>query len=583
MTTLARITFVVLLAATVAAFFVTQRLKRSPAIVAHAHFGPEAFSPNGDRSYDRTRITFRLLDDDDVTVSVVADDGDVVRTLVSGASIHAGRQRNWYWNGLEDDGTRAPDGYYRARVGLRHQGRTVVLPGVVRLDTERPRPRVTSVQGRGAGGARTPLFITHGHVTPLTVRFTGSTQRHSELLVERTDGRRPQVVARARTPPRRHTLRWDGTVHGHAPAPGVYRLRIRVQDLAGNVGESPAQAPGIGVTVRGVAVQPPLAPVPAGKRALFLVDARGHRYAWDLRDLSGRTLRSGTSRGPRLRVRLPGDRAGVYELEARANGQRIAVPVAAAAPRHHKVLVVLPALRWMGTDPVDDEGDGVPNTLGRHQPAPVYRVLAGLPPGFRTQEARLLRYLDQRVHVYDLTTDAALAAGQGPKLAGHTGVLLAGEETWLPPALAADLRRWVQDGGTAATFAVRTMRRAVRLRSGVMSEPTALSPEDALRAHLGPIVHKPGRLVAFPPDRIGLFQDTDGLFRDEPAYEPTRGVPAGRPLAAAGPDPSTPVVLAYALDRGRVIRAGLPGWATQLGSDHSVAGVTDRAWTLLSR
>jgi hypothetical protein len=568
----------------VAAFFVTQRLKRSPAIVARAHFGPEAFSPNGDRSYDRTRVTFRLLDDDDVTVSVIDDDNDAVRTLVSGDAIRSGRQRNWYWNGLEDDGTRAPDGYYRARVALRHQGRSVIVPGVVRLDTERPEPRITSVQGRGARGARTPLFITHGHVTPLTVEFTGSTGRHSELLVERTDGRRPQIMARSRTPPRRHTLHWDGTVHGHPPGPGVYRLRIRLRDLAGNTGTSPARAPGIGVTVRGVAVQPPLAPVRAGRRARLLVDARGRRYAWSLRSVdSGRLLREGTGRRPRLRVRLPGGRAGLYELEARANGQRSSVPVAATAPQRHRVLVVLPALRWMGTDPVDDEGDGVPNTLGRHQPAPLNRVLAGLPPGFRANEARLLRYLDSRVHLYDLTTDAALAAGQGPKLAGHRGVLLAGQETWLPPALAAELRRWVQDGGTAATFAVRTLRRTVRLRSGVMSEPTSLLPDDAFRAHLGPIVHRSGALTAFPPDEVGLFQNTDGLFRGVPAYEPTRGVPAGTPLSAAGPDPRTPVILAYALDRGRVIRAGLPGWAGRLGSDHSVAGVTDRAWTLLSR
>jgi hypothetical protein len=127
------------------------------------------------------------------------------------------------------------------------------------------------------------------------------------------------------------------------------------------------------------------------------------------------------------------------------------------------------------------------------------------------------------------------------------------------------------------------MRRSVRLAGGRLSGPTALAATDALRARLGPIVHHRDELTAFPPDRVGLFSTTDGLFRRVPDYEATRGVPAGRPLATAGPDPDTPVILAYALGHGLVIRAGVPGWPGRLGADHSAAGVTDRAWALLSR
>jgi flagellar hook capping protein FlgD len=580
-TLLVRITFAVLVAATVAAFFVTQRLKRSPAIVAGARFGPEAFSPDGNGHYDRARIRFRLRKADDVTVAVVDEGGDVVRTLRTAAPVPAHATRRLTWNGRADDGRRAPDGYYRARLGLRHQGRTVTVPGVVRLDTEPPTPVVTSVEGHGARGAHTPLFLTYGRVTPLTVRFTGSTLRHSELLVERTDGRAPRVVARTRAAPRRHTLHWDGTVDGRAPAPGVYRLRVEVYDLAGNLGHSPGR--GTGVTVRAVAVEPPLVPVVAGRRATFYVDARRRAYRWTLRRVGGGVEAAGRGRGPRLRVRVPGGRSGAYELTVGANAHHTTVPFAVRDPSRRRVLVVLPALRWLGSDPVDDDGDGVPNTLDRGQPAPLRRVLAGLPAGFRAGEGRLLAHLDRRVRRYDLTTDAALALGRGPRPAGHRGVLVAGQETWLPRSLAAELRRWVHGGGTLATFSVHSMRRAVRLRDETLSAPSPLKAVDALGSRLGPIVHRPGDLTAFPPDGPGLFAATDGLFAHVDAYETTRGLPGGRPEAAAGPDPRTPVILAYALGRGRVIRAGVADWTARLGSDPSVTGVTDRAWTLLSR
>ena len=53
--------------------------------------------------------------------------------------------------------------------------------------------------------------------------------------------------------------------------------------------------------------------------------------------------------------------------------------------------------------------------------------------------------------------------------------------------------------------------------------------------------------------------------------------------AAAGPQASQPVVVAYTLGRGLVIRSGLSQWSARLGRDANVDAVTRRAWTLLSR
>ena len=60
------------------------------------------------------------------------------------------------------------------------------------------------------------------------------------------------------------------------------------------------------MTIRAVAVQPPLTPSRAGTRGTVFVDARRHRYRWALREIGqGRVLERGVGRNPRLRVRAP--------------------------------------------------------------------------------------------------------------------------------------------------------------------------------------------------------------------------------------------------------------------------------------
>src|SRR3954469_18536450 len=144
MTRLARIVFVLLVAATFAAFFVAQRLKNAPSVAEITHVTP-FFSPNGDGRGDVDRITFTAKQADRVTATIVDPEGDRVRRLAEGLEVRPGRAVNVVWDGRTDDGLRVHDGRYRLQLGLRRTGRSVVIPGSFNVDTTPPTPVVASV------------------------------------------------------------------------------------------------------------------------------------------------------------------------------------------------------------------------------------------------------------------------------------------------------------------------------------------------------------------------------------------------------------------------------------------------------
>ena len=101
--TVAIAVFALLVVATVAAFFVTQRLKRSTPVVRHVML-PRYISPNGDGRKDRAVIKFRLPKSDDrVTVSMTDANGDEVRRLAD-RRLGKGRHR-FVWNGRDSSAT----------------------------------------------------------------------------------------------------------------------------------------------------------------------------------------------------------------------------------------------------------------------------------------------------------------------------------------------------------------------------------------------------------------------------------------------------------------------------------------------
>ena len=147
----AGVVFALLVAATIGAFFLAQRVKSTPATVTRFSVTPFC-SPNGDGRFDGCRAAFLLKKADEITVSVVGADGDVVDEVVSDRSVPAYRNIRVLWRGTSDEGGRAPDGAYRFRVTLRDQGRSITLPRAFDLDTTPPRrtsPRSTARRSRG--------------------------------------------------------------------------------------------------------------------------------------------------------------------------------------------------------------------------------------------------------------------------------------------------------------------------------------------------------------------------------------------------------------------------------------------------
>ena len=260
---IAGVTFALLVCATFGAFFVTQRLKRTPPIIQGFKRSPIT-SPNADGRKDVARISFRIKHTDDVTVAIVDHDNGEVRTLVTAQRLDVGRRIHLVWDGRDDDGVRVPDGLYRARVGLRKQGRSVIVPASIRVDVTPPRPVVTSVN---------PDIYPDRRARAITVRFSGPKRLAPQFLVYRTDLKPIRVVRTFTGKAGSALAAWDGLLADGRPAgAGTYLIAVRVRDAAGNIGTGPAllpPRPGAvdghpGVTVRFVAALPPLEPVPAG-------------------------------------------------------------------------------------------------------------------------------------------------------------------------------------------------------------------------------------------------------------------------------------------------------------------------------
>jgi hypothetical protein len=593
-TSLARIAFAVLVVATAGGFLVTQRLKAAPSIVQGAQ-GTRFFSPNGNGVRENARVSFRLKRSDDVTVAVISDEsGDTVRRLSRPVSAPAYRRVGFDWDGRTDEGEVAPDGRYLFRIGLREQGRSVTLPNSVLLDTAPPQPVITSIGPNPRPG---PEFLPAPGVEEVRVRFEGPTHQAPEFLVYRTDVEPATVVARFRGEEGSNLATWrPRRDDGERLRAGTYMVAVRTRDRAGNVGSSPSRLPprptGVvrgtpGITVRYLAAQAPLTPVAAGEPVDFYVDARQEPYTWRVRRVgSNEVLKRGRKTSARLRMQAPGGESGVYLLELRTERHSAAVPFMVNGRERRRVLVVVPAITWQGRNPVDDSGNGLPDVLEGGGPVRLNRpfVAGGLPSGFTEKEAPLLVHLDRAGLRYDLTTDVALASGEGPGLGNRPGVLLAGDHRWVPPELGERLERYVREGGRVASLGTDSLRRSVRLAPRSLREPSEPEDTDVLGSRLREVVRERTDLTIVGEDRIGLFATTDGLFPGWEAYEETLALEDGARLeAAAGPEDERPVILAYRLGEGLVVRTGLPDWSARLGADYRVAEIMRRAWTLLSR
>jgi FlgD Ig-like domain len=581
---LARAVFVLLVAATFAAFFVAQRLKSAPQVASIRKL-TKHFSPNGDGRRDVSRIRVRVRKDDDVTIAIVDEADNEVKRLVSAMPAIARKSVRVRWDGTTADGARAPEGLYRVRVSLRRGGRAVTIGPRISLDTTAPRPTVL------AGGPDGREWITGPVAGPVPFRVRVVSERFpTRVRVLRTDTGRPEEVSAFALEPGVREGEWDGRAAGAPAPPGTYQLVAAVRDVAGNVGLSAPQEarPGAirgqpGVSVRGLLVQPPADPVRAGEFAPFAVDSRGRPFRWRMFRVGQRQHeRKGQKpSGGEIKLRAPDSSSGLYVLEVRTAKRSTSVPFAVQDDSPAPILVVLPAITWFGRDTLDDDRDGLPNTLENGGSADYPRLLAGgLPEGFSDEIAPLLAFLDRQKINYDVTTDLTLAASRAGLTGEREGVLLAGPLRWVSTEVARRLRGYVTEGGRVASFGADSLRRGVAVARDRLLRPLPPTDSDPFGATFRPQRRledvAPLQPVADDP-AVGLLTGVEQLpgFAALEETEPSERVKAA--LAAVDPEaiaaaeaageelpPAYPALALSQLGEGTVIRVGLPEWGARL-------------------
>jgi hypothetical protein len=590
------VAFGALIVATVGAFFVTQHLKvTTPLVAGEPKPNPRVISPREigcAGAFRAARFSFYLQHRaDDVGLYIVDQDGTIVRTLASGRHIPTGVREYFRWNGRDDSGRIVADGQYRFRIALLQQGRTIERDShgnlwLVTVKTVAPRPIVTRVS---------PSLIPRGGSLNAAVAFTGNGGNSPFVQIYRTDlPGGAKLVKTFRTAGSATTATWDGTIGGRPAPAGTYLIGMRVQDKACNVGTFPVTIPpprGLtqhaGVSVRYLAAQPPLEPVRAGSTAVVLVDSRQRPYLWALRRIGfQKVLGHGAGHLVTLRVHVPAAGAGLYELAIRSGRDRTLVPLVASRARSGaKLLVVLPTLTWQGQNPVDDDFDGIPNTLLDDRPIALLRPLVGGLTDVFGDEAGFTSYLDRQHLSYDLTTDIGLINGVGPRLSGHRGVVFAGTVRWLPSSLASAVRDYVRRGGRVLSVGVDSLRRSVIVSGTAASRPSGPSAVDILGARVGRVVTGNHDLIIAGADQLGIFSSISGVlsgfrsFQTFPAVVP----PAGPIESSAGTSNATNSIIGFPLGQGMVVEIGLVGFGSSLAHNTGAQELVSRLWTVLSR
>jgi hypothetical protein len=212
----------------------------------------------------------------------------------------------------------------------------------------------------------------------------------------------------------------------------------------------------------------------------------------------------------------------------------------------------------------------------------------GIPPQIRRHEALLLAQLDRKGRRYDLTTDVALARGEGAGIAGYRGVILAGDTRWLDAAAARALRSFVRRGGRLLSVGTSSLRRSVTFTPGGRAiDPTLPTARDLFGARLRAVTGSPQPVtIVNVIDRIDLFAGTDGEFGTFERFEQTLDVQGGRDAVAAAAstqEGDRQVIVAARVGEGLVIRTGLPEFSATVHENAELAELLDRAWTLLRR
>ena len=599
---LVRVVFALLVLATIAAFFVTQQLKSEFPLVIRFATQPPHFSPNGDHYRDSSIVGFDLSEPAEVTFSITDAEGNEVRRIVHQRRLAGDAKHRFRWDGMDDEGRPVPDGTYRMRVVRRDESRVINSTKEITIDRKPPSVRLLEA---------TPSVIAPGEPgqSPrVRIRYRGPVNSAPEFRVFRTDDGPPRVVRRFRGSHTRSGV-WRGEVAAGPDATkpaedGIYAFTVTVRDRAGNRAVAPTDipkaaitGPGTGASVRSFTLRGPLGVVSAGSLVTLEVGPFDRSFDFVVSRLGSPddVIRRGGRIGGAFRLRIPRDtRTGVYLVRVRAGSRRVVWPLAVSGrPQSRgsagrpRPLVVLPTMSWQGLNPVDDDADGFADTLPAGGSVGLDRYFAsgGLPPRAGSETAPLLRYLDRARLPYDLTTDLALARGEGPSPQRTPGVAFAGSELWFPEQLQRRLRDYVTGGGRVASFGADAFRRTVTLGERFLHAPSHRRPEDAFGERTELLHTSLSPLNVFQDD-LGLFAGLTSFIGEFTDFELSRGLAEDATrVAAAGRDTDEPAFIAYKLGEGLVTRTGTPQWARELDQSRlsvEVPQVTNRIWRLLS-
>ena len=286
---------VALLAATAAAFALTQGLKLQKSPIFGTDVQP-VFSPVCECDRETALIAFKLRKSSRLDVSIV-DGGEVVRTIEQGVGYPKGPVEI-EWDGRDDAGRILPEGEYLPRVHVHNGRQTITLPSPIRIDVTPPvlqdvsvRPRVASPDGDGRSDR-------------VRVRYTLSEPGRGMLYV---NGKRRALTRFPRT---EETIAWTGKAGGRPVRAGVYLLQLAAFDPDGNVTDRTSAGR---VVVRYVTLGRTRIPVAAGAPFAVRVSSDARRVRWTLGG------RSGFAPPGTLRLRAPLQK-GQFTLTVSANG-----------------------------------------------------------------------------------------------------------------------------------------------------------------------------------------------------------------------------------------------------------------------
>ena len=386
------------------------------------------------------------------------------------------------WDGTADDGRRAPDGQYRLRVALRDEGRSAIVQKTMNVDTQRAAlRRSASASAAAIRRKRMGNIISQGD-REVRIYIQGVSRfRDAVPRLCRTDQGKPREVTQLPSSGRARTALELGRAASTASrsTPGTYLVQARGARHGGQRGRHARRVRGRrrsrgrpGLTVRGLAAQPPLRPGdrgPAGR--VPRRRARRRRTAGACAGWGTRRCASAARRPDRvLAFRAPDGRrrastcsscapaAGTRrcrsscrpsersqrargrpddQLARHRQGRRPAVrrPAEHARRRRHGALAARVRRRRTGCRP------GSPTTSRRCSSSSTAAGSATTSPATSTSTSRATR----APRTARACCSPARSAGSRARSARR-------------------LRRYVTDGGRVAVFGADTLRRGVRLR-----------------------------------------------------------------------------------------------------------------------